>query len=162
MTRIVNVTVGKPRRDEHGRDGVAVHLHIEEGGWDGHYSFTTHGMPAAAVAVEKDRLLARHGRKAAKLTDLSSLVGRHLPAGWTITDATVRDRGHGCELLCRAKSVSGERVEWAEFFDDPEHLPNAAAVLDEMRARIGAVVEGRIAGDQHVREIRAVLGLALE
>jgi hypothetical protein len=100
----MNIHLSPPSRDNLGRHGVVARITTDDGGWHGVYRFQTHGMTADEITAERDRIEAWHSRKAAKLTELATLIGFDLGHGhFIITDATVRHRGHGCEVVCRAK-----------------------------------------------------------
>ena len=153
--------IGPPSIDKSGQHGVAVHLHLEAGGWHGSYRIATHGRSADWVAAEHARIVEWHSRKAAKLTELQSLVGMTIAGGFVIMDATVRDRGHGCELICRALFAGPPSVplRMVEFFDDPSHVPSAQALVNAMNERIHLQAKSADARDQHVAGVRGILGL---
>lgn len=150
----MNATIGKPRRDEQGRVGVAVHLHLESGGWDAHPSFVTHGMLPESVKAERDRLAAVHDRKAAKLTELRQLVGSSIGHGFTITDATILTAGPSHELLCRATDGQ-QRIEIRTHFNDPFEVPSDLILA--MRALANGAAARRLDDERHAAAIARLL-----
>lgn len=158
MSRIVNTSVSKPRRDVHGRAGVTVSLHLESGGWDGHYAFHTHGMLPDSVKREQDRIVALHDRRAAKLTDYSSLIGLVLPNGFKITDATVSSAGDQFDVFCRATDGDAA-IQIVRRINDPQHAPTASELFLLMRAKAVAGISDDNRAAAHVADVRKALGL---
>jgi len=155
----MTITLGSPTLDREGRPGVVARITTDSGGWHGVYHLATHGMSAEKVAAERDRIEAWHGRKAAKLGELAAMIGGTIH-DFTFTDATVIDRGHGCEVVCRARS-GAKVIEYREFFDDPAHVPAIDAMWAEMNDRI-KTYEGSVddALDYHA-SVTAALGLGM-
>jgi hypothetical protein len=155
----MNIHLSPPSHDNLGRHGVVARITTDHGGWHGVYCFHTHGMTAEEVAAERDRIEAWHSRKAAKLTELAALIGFDLGHGhFTIIDATVRHRGHGCEVVCRAKS-GATTIEHREFFDDPAHAPSAEDVISIMGGLIATRLDASDDAIEHLSSVRAALGL---
>lgn len=154
----MTITIGSPSRDREGRHGVVARLTTDAGGWHGVYHLPTHGMSADEVSAERDRLEAWHERKAAKLAELNVLIGQRLGA-FVITDATVRDRGHGCEVVCRARSEATV-IEYREFFDDPSHVGHLASVRFMLQATATLHNLAVESAEEHVADVAAALGLA--
>lgn len=154
----MTITLGSPSLDRENRPGVVARITTDAGGWRGVYHLPTHGLSAEEVSAERDRLEAWHERKAAKLTELNVLIGQHIGA-FVITDATIRNRGHGCEVVCRARS-GAKVIEYREFFDDPAHVGAVASVKFFMQATAtlhNAAVES---ADEHLASVTAALGLS--
>lgn len=155
------ITLGSPTLDREGRPGLVARITTDSGGWHGVYHLPTHGMSAEEVSAERDRLESWHERKAAKLTELATLIGFDLGHGhFTITDATVRHRGHGCEIICRARS-GAKVIEYREFFDDPAHIPTVEEVIAIMGALIAAHSDATNDATQHLASVIAAFGLAV-
>lgn len=154
-------TTGPVTRNRRGEHGALVTVDLEHQGWHGRYHFGTHGKTVEEVTAEHERVITRHERKAEKLTDIQSLIGRAV-GGYTITDATVRERGHGFELLCRAKDVNGRRAEWRQYFDDPADVPTAAEIRKGMQERVAELIDQRAEQARHLKQVRQALGLQAE
>lgn len=155
----MTVTLGAPSLDRENRPGVVARITTDAGGWHGVYHLPTHGLSAEEVSAERDQLEAWHERKAAKLTELAALIGQRFGA-FTIIDATVRDRGHGCEVVCRARA-GAKVIEYREFFDDPAHVGDIASVKFFMQATATLHNSAVESADEHLADVSAALGLGI-
>ena len=152
------VEIGTATLNRRGEVGARVHIFTESNGFHGAYAFQSHGKSLDAVTAERDRIIARHERKATRLADLANLIGS-VHSGYVVTDATVRDVGAtGCELLVRARG-GRDRAEVRIPYDDPAHVLGAndvIALLQEAIAARNAQVD-EIA--DHGRRLATALGI---
>ena len=99
-----------------GKLAPIVELHLDDGGWDGHYHFSTHGMSMSEIKAKHDAIVELHRAKAFRLTGFRS-IDRTLPGGHTIADCTIRAQGENAvRLILRVLGADGSRIELDQLY----------------------------------------------
>lgn len=155
--------IGKPSRDSRGRRGVRVVLSIASEGWHGHYRIDTHGRTHEEIVAERDRILAHHEKKAARMQGFAHQHFRrdveHGGSAFEVRDCLIVERGSDVllKLILRDRET-GERLVIEEFRATVNALPGDEEIREMMQTRAAAHVEERARAEEHAERITRLLG----
>jgi hypothetical protein len=165
-----NVRWSKPSRRKDGHLGAKARLSItREGGCDGHYSFSSHGMTSAQAAAKLVAIESFHAARAARMLAFRAMQSAEVVVGtdvYRIVDLTVRypEDATNCALYVDVRRIDGKKKEkvegWPKLlrYGHPSDIPSDEELLSFVRAGLPDV---QAVADAHA-EFTAKVAMRLE
>ena len=107
-------------------------------GGHGTYDIPTHGKDQATIRAEVEAVKVFHAAKMQRHDALAAIRGQVVMAGWTLTDCYVERRGTDARLHLIARSSTGEIAEFEAHAATAGLLPDNAAAIAGLVAKINA------------------------
>lgn len=113
---------------------LTVQFDLADGG-HGSYDISTHGKSQGTIRVEIEALRAFHAARMQRHAALDAIRGQKI-WNWTVTDCYVDRRGIDAHLHVIAHSKNGEIMEFEAYAPTADLLPDNAAALAALAAKI--------------------------